>query len=148
MIKLGIAIFLISGLGIFPHTSYAQGIKVSGRVTDANDNAPLPGVNVVVKGMPTRGTSTDEEGRYALAVPSEQDTLVFTFIGYVKQEIPVQGRSTIDVALSTDVKKLNDVVVVGYGTQEKKQITGSVSSVKAKDFNSGSISNLSVIHPA
>jgi len=139
ILRMGIVFFLILGCGIF-QKSYAQ-TKVSGTVTDAKDNAPLPGVNVVVKGMPTRGTSTDANGKYTLTVPSEQDTLVFSFIGYVKQEIPVQGRSTIDVALSTDVRKLNDVVVVGYGTQEKKQITGSVSSVKAEDFNSGSISN-------
>lgn len=137
---LGVAVLLVLGLGISQKT-FAQSVKVSGTVTDANDNAPLPGVNVVVKGMPTRGTSTDESGSYTLTVPSAQDTLVFSFIGYVKQEIPVQGRSTIDVALSTDVRKLNDVVVVGYGTQEKKQITGSVSSVNSEDFNSGSISD-------
>ena len=114
---------------------------VSGTVTDASNNKSLPGVNVIVKGMPTRGTSTDKNGHYSLAVPSQQDTLIFSFVGYLKRTIPVNGRNTINISLSPNVKQLNDVVVIGYGTQKKEDKTGSITSVNASDFNEGSITS-------
>lgn len=114
---------------------------VSGTVTDAESGEILPGVNVIVKGMPTRGTSVDAEGSFNLTVPSVQDTLIFSFVGYVTQEIPLDGRTNIDVTLSPDVQQLEDVVVIGYGTQEKQQITGSVSSVQSEDFVAGNVNN-------
>lgn len=141
IIRLNIAAFLILGLGLI-NGSYAQSsIEVTGQVTDAADGQALPGVNVIVKSSPSTGTSTNTDGQYSLTVPSEQDTLVFSFVGYMTQEIPVNGRSTIDVELASDVQALDDVVVVGYGTQERKQVTGSISSVSSDDFNKGDVNN-------
>jgi len=115
--------------------------NVSGTVTDAETGEVLPGVNITVKGMPTRGTSADTDGQYSLRVPSAQDTLVFSYIGYVKQEVPVQGRSTINIEMSPDVQQLEDVVVIGYGTQQQDDNTGSVTSVSSSDFNEGAITS-------
>jgi TonB-linked SusC/RagA family outer membrane protein len=109
---------------------------VKGRVTSETGEG-LPGVNIVLKGT-TRGTSTDVEGRYQLTTPETgSQTLVFSLVGYVAQEIVVGTRSTIDVKLIPDDKTLNEVVVVGYGTQKKSDLTGSISSLKDKDFNPG-----------
>lgn len=136
----GLAAFLL--LGVAHNEAYAQRTEITGTVTDASDGAPLPGANILVPGT-TIGTTTDTDGQYSLEVPADADSLMFSFIGYIPQTLPIQGRTEIDVQLSPDVQLLEDVVVVGYGTQEKQQITGSVSSVKAEDFVKGSISNVS-----
>ncbi len=136
--KLLITSCLILGLAL---PGLAQQVTVSGTVTDAETDEVLPGVNVTVKGTPTQGTSTDGSGDYSLTVPSAQDTLVYSFVGYIKQEIPVDGRSTIDVSLSPDIQQLEDVVVIGYGTQNVDDNTGSVSAVSSEDFNEGAITN-------
>ena len=103
-----------------------QDIIVSGKVT-SEENEPIPGVNVLIKGT-SIGTVTDIEGDYAIDAP-EDGTLVFSFIGYTSEEIPVNSRSVIDVALAEDIQSLDEVVVVGYGTQRKSDLTGSVGSV-------------------
>lgn len=107
-------------------------VTVTGTVSEEN-GAPLPGVNVVVKGT-TNGTVTDSQGKFALTVPSQESVLVFSFIGFVIQEIPVGGQTVVNVTLVADTQTLSEVVVVGYGTQEKKDVTGSISSVKGSDF--------------
>ncbi len=114
-----------------PTLAHAQGFAVSGTVTDAESGLTLPGVNVVVKGTAT-GTATDGDGRYALSAPSGRDTLLFTFVGYVLQEVPIAGRSRIDVVMAPDVRLLEDVVVVGYGTQQRALVTGSIGSITAE----------------
>lgn len=139
IIHLTLAAFLFFGFGIMQPTYAQNEIDVSGQVIDVEDEQPLAGVNVTVKGMPTRGTSTNSSGEYQLTVPSPEDTLLFSFVGYVTQEVPVNGRSTVNVEMSADVQALEDVVVVGYGTQEQRQITGSVSSVSSEEFVSGNI---------
>ncbi len=106
---------------------------VEGTVTDGTDGTTLPGVNIIVKGT-TTGTSTNLDGNYSLNAPSAQDTLVFSFIGYQTQMIPIQGRSTIDVALQPASIQGEELVVVGYGTQKREDLTGSVSSVSAEDM--------------
>ena len=106
-------------------------ITVQGKVTSDEDDEPLPGVNVVFKGT-TTGTVTDIEGSYALSVPDEDGILVFSSIGFTTQEVPVNGRSVIDVALAEDVQSLDEVVVVGYGTQKKATLTGSISAIKGE----------------
>ncbi len=108
---------------------------VSGRVTDGQTGGGLPGVSVVVKGT-TTGTATDQDGAYSLAVPGDGATLVFSFIGYVTEEVAVGSRSVVDVSLVPDVKSLSEVVVVGYGTQRKRDITGSVASVSGQTLTS------------
>ncbi|NOU60379.1 SusC/RagA family TonB-linked outer membrane protein [Marinifilum caeruleilacunae] len=105
--------------------------KISGTVVD-EQNLPLIGVNIVVKGS-TIGTVTDFDGNFQLDVP-ENAMLIFSFIGYVDQEIVVGNESTFNVILKEDVQGLNEVVVVGYGTQKKSDLTGAVASVKAEDL--------------
>lgn len=114
---------------------------VSGTVTDAESNETLPGVNVVVKGT-TSGTSTGSEGQYELNAPSLQDTLVFSFIGYQTQEVPIDGRTTVDVALETQTVTGEEMVVVGYGTQQVKDVTGSISTVNSEDLNTVATSSV------
>ncbi len=112
---------------------------VTGRVTDASDDSGLPGVNILEKGT-TNGTVTDFDGNYTLSV-SEGSTLVFSYVGYLTQEIPLGGRSTVDVQMAADVTQLSEVVVVGYGTQDKKEITSAVASVGTEEFNNGNITS-------
>jgi TonB-linked SusC/RagA family outer membrane protein len=107
-------------------------INVSGRVTDIKKN-PLQGVSVVLKGT-GKGTATDANGRYLLADIPENGTLVYSFTGFTAQEIPVNGKAAIDIALTESVSSLNEVVVIGYGTARKKDLTGSIAQVKATQF--------------
>lgn len=109
-----------------------QEVTVTGIVMTAGEELGLPGVNVVVKGT-TSGTTSDAEGRYSIKVPANA-TLVFSFIGYITQEIPVSSQSVIDVALASDVQQLGEVVIVGYGTQQKVTLTGAVSNIKGEEF--------------
>lgn len=111
---------------------FAQGLQVKGVVTSADDGQPIPGVSVVVKGT-TNGIITDLNGNYALTVPGNS-TLVFSFVGMKSQEIEVNNRKQINVVLSSTTESIDEVVVVGYGTQKKSVVTGAISSVKAKDL--------------
>ena len=108
----------------------AQSQDVTGKITDAGDNSPLPGASIVVKGTSV-GTTSDANGEYSLAVEGENTILVFSFIGYASQEMQVSGRTTIDISLSSDIQSLEEIVVVGYGTQKKRDLTGAVSQVDA-----------------
>lgn len=103
---------------------------ISGTITDM-DNNPMPGVNVVIKGTAS-GTITDIEGNYRLTVEEEATTLVFSFVGFLTEEIAIGSQSVIDLELVPDIQSLSEVVVIGYGTQEKKDLTGSVSTVKGE----------------
>src|SRR5688572_26854456 len=117
----------------------SQSRTVDGKVASVDDVVGIPGDNVVEKGT-NNGTVTDVEGNYTLNV-SEGATLVFSFVGYTGQEIAVGNQSSIDVALMADVTSLDEVVVVGYGTQEKKELTSAVTSVKEADFNRGTVND-------
>lgn len=108
--------------------------QVSGTVTDASDESLLPGVNILVKGT-TMGTSSNAEGSYTLNVPSLQDTLIFSFIGYESQEVPIQGRNEINVSLQLSTIAGEELVVVGYGTQRAVNLTGSVASVSTEKMS-------------
>jgi TonB-dependent starch-binding outer membrane protein SusC len=119
--------------------AWSQSRTVTGKVTSAEDNTGLPGVNVVEKGT-NNGTVTDVDGNYSLNV-GDNATLVFSFVGFTSQEIVVGTQSSINVNLASDVTSLDEVVVVGYGTQEKKEITSAVASVKAEDFNKGIVND-------
>src|SRR5690606_10234860 len=103
-------------------------LTVSGKVS-SDTGEPLSGVNVLVKGT-SNGTVTDVDGDYSLTVADGTETLVFSFIGYVTQELPINGQSVINVTLAPDVQSLQEVVVVGYGEKKKATVTGSVTSVK------------------
>jgi len=106
---------------------------ISGTVRDVQGNV-LPGVSVAVKGS-AAGQISDNSGKYMLQVPSGNATLLFSYVGYVPQEVKVNSRNQIDVTLLTDSKSLSEVVVVGYGVQNKRDVTGAVSTIKASDLN-------------
>jgi TonB-linked SusC/RagA family outer membrane protein len=121
LLKLAALLFLVSSSAI------AQ--TVSGKVTTALDGSPLPGVSILVKGT-TTGTTTDADGRFTLTVPDLQTSvLTMSFIGFRVQDIPVNGRTSISVAMEEDVNTLNEIVVIGYGTQKRSDLTGAVGSV-------------------
>ena len=112
--------------------------ELRGRVTDATTNEGLPGVSVMLKGT-TRGTTTDATGAFRLSIPDRsadagEVTLVFSYVGFESQELPVGGQTTFDVALKTNTSTLSEVVVIGYGERERKDLTGAVSVVGADDL--------------
>ena len=113
---------------------------VTGRVVDEK-GAGVPGVNVLVKGTST-GTQTDADGRYSFTVPDDA-TLVFSFVGYTSQEVAVGGRSTVDVTLAPDSKALSEIVVVGYLTQDRQNVTSAVASVDTREVNKVPVPTLS-----
>ncbi|WP_028665272.1 SusC/RagA family TonB-linked outer membrane protein [Runella zeae] len=118
----------------------AKAQNVSGRITAAENGESLPGVSILVKGT-NQGTTTDNDGKYTLKLPNNNATLVVSFIGYLKQEIAVGGRSVVDLALEVDTKALEEVVVVGYGTQEKVNLTGAVGVADSKRLMNRPIAN-------
>lgn len=113
--------------------SVKQEYTVTGRITDSHGD-PIPGVNILLKGESTVGTISDVDGRYMLAVRKENAVLVFSFVGYVTQQISVGNQKSIDVVLKEDMELIDEVVVVGYGTQKKSDLTGSIASVKAESI--------------
>jgi TonB-linked SusC/RagA family outer membrane protein len=119
-------------LGLSFSSSYGQRI-ITGKVTAAEDGSGIPGVNILVQGT-TRGTMTDIEGKFTISLQDGDKILVFSFIGYKTQSIAVTTQSVIDVSLESESMKLNELVVVGYGTQRKSDLTGSVSSVKGSEL--------------
>lgn len=123
LVKIFSVLMLVSGV------AWAQDRTISGRVTSADDGSALPGVNVLLKGTQT-GSITDVDGVYKLSIPASGGTLVFSFVGYTTQEIAVGSRSVIDAQMASDIRQLSEVVVTGYGVQEKRTLTGSISSVK------------------
>lgn len=114
-------------------------IQISGTVTSADDGQPIPGVSVMQKGT-TTGTITDASGNYNLSVP-EGATLVFSFVGMQTQEVQVGSETSINVVLEVDAIGLDDVVVVGYGTTKKRDVLGSISSLKSEDISSSPVSS-------
>jgi TonB-linked SusC/RagA family outer membrane protein len=126
--RFGLAIYLIS----ISLQVWGQQASVRGNITLALDKSSIPGVSIVVKNT-NAGTTSDAEGGYELTASSDA-TLVFSGIGYVTQEVAINGRTTIDVSLESDIKQLDELVVVGYGTQKKRDLTGAISSISAKDI--------------
>ena len=112
---------------------------VTGQVLDASSSEPLPGVNVMEKGT-SNGTQTDIEGKFSLTVANDA-TLIFSFIGFLTQEIPADNETALTVQMQEDVAELEEVVVVGYGTQRKEEITSAVVQVDAEEFNQGNVNN-------
>ncbi len=120
--------------------SYAQTITVTGSITSAEDSMPLPGVNVIVKGT-TNGTNTDFDGNYTITA-QRGDVLEFSSIGFVTLNVTILNQTTINVALVTDVESLGEIVVIGYGTQRKVDLTGAISTVKAEEIEKTPNSNV------
>jgi TonB-linked SusC/RagA family outer membrane protein len=112
---------------------FAQNRVITGKVTDQKDGSPLPGVSVTVKGVSGTGTQTDINGSYKLSVPGTAKTIVFGFVGYKPSEVPIKG-DVVNAQIEPDPKQLTEVVVVGYGTQSRRSLTGSVSKIKGADI--------------
>ncbi len=113
--------------------SYGQEISITGKVTSAPDGSPLPGASVLIKGS-TTGVPTDVEGNYTINVPSTESILVFSMIGMTAQEIKVGTQTVLNVGLLEDTRALNEVVIVGYGSQRKLDVTGSVVQIKGSEI--------------
>ncbi|HUX55103.1 MAG TPA: TonB-dependent receptor plug domain-containing protein, partial [Williamwhitmania sp.] len=112
---------------------YAQSLSVKGTVTSASDGGPLPGVTIIIKEMPGKGTTTDADGNYSIMVEADQ-TLVFSFIGMETKTIPVNGQTKINVALANSSQKIDELVVIGYGVQKKSLLTSAIATVSSKDI--------------
>ncbi|WP_455667982.1 SusC/RagA family TonB-linked outer membrane protein [Phocaeicola sp.] len=132
-------LFLLLTLLSFSLTAFAQQ-KVTGKVKDSSGE-PIIGASVVVKDNNTMGTITDFDGNFVLDVPSKS-VLVISYIGYVTQEVSTIGKKSVDITLKEDTKTLDEVVVIGYGTQRKGDVTSSVASVKADNFVKGAVKDV------
>lgn len=119
----------------------AQTIVVSGKVTSSFDGLGLPGVSILLKGTYT-GTASDAEGNYSIELPSEGGTLVFSFIGYIAQEVQIKNSTKIDVVLQEDTQSLDELVVVGYGEQKKENLTAAISNITSREIQTTTHSSL------
>ncbi|AXP81660.1 Vitamin B12 transporter BtuB [Mariniflexile rhizosphaerae] len=124
----GILALLFSANGLL-----AQEIPIQGKITSSDDNMPLPGVTVIVKGT-TNGTTSDFDGNYSINVSSPNSILVFSSIGFISKEIKVDGQKSINVSLKTDITALDEVIVVGYDSKKVKDLTGAIETVKVDDI--------------
>lgn len=113
---------------------YAQNRTLTGKVTDSNDGTPLAGVSVTVKGS-TGGVQTDANGNFSISVPSNARTLVFSYVGFGVEEVSIRNNNTVNLALTSDDRRLQEVVVVGYGTQRRKAVTAAITKVDVTDIN-------------
>jgi len=131
-------------LSIDPMDNYSTPDQqtVKGKVTNATTGDPMAGVNIVVKGT-TTGSITDANGSYTIPVNDTNSTLVFSFIGFISQEFPLAGRTVLDVSLSEDVRGLEEVVVIGYGTVKKRDLTGSVAQISPTAFKAQPVQGIS-----
>ena len=131
--SIGLPLFLFVSL-----TTFAQERVITGKVTDTSGRG-IAGASVSVKGQPSRGTTTTVNGDFTLSVPSAATTLIVSSVGFGMQELDITGRNTASVSLQSTATNLNEIVVIGYGTARKRDLTGSVTAVTAKDFNKGAI---------
>lgn len=118
----------------------AQNRSISGTVLDAAFGDPVPGATVIVKGT-TRGTATDIDGKFTLPLQADDQVLVISFVGYLTQEVEIGNQTTLTVNLAEDIQSLEEAVVIGYGSQDKKEITSAVVGVKPEEFNRGNVTN-------
>ncbi|HCT30069.1 MAG TPA: SusC/RagA family protein [Bacteroidales bacterium] len=132
------SLIILFAFFMYCNFSFGQEFTVSGTVKD-DAGSPIPGVTILIKGS-TKGTTSDIDGKYSIKAETNS-VLVFSFVGYSTEEIPVNGRSVIDIVLKAASESLDEVVVIGYGTVKKTDLTGSITSVSSKDFNKGAISS-------
>lgn len=135
-------LFLITTLISFQGHGFQASQIVSGVVKDASTNETLPGVNILIKGT-SQGTVSDIDGQFSLTIPNSDAQLIFSFIGYLTQEVPLENRSEINIGLVANAADLDEVVVIGYGTAKKSDLTGSVSRIDAETFKNQPMSQIS-----
>ena len=133
-----LTMLLLAFVLCFGFSGFAQSLKISGTVS--GDGQPLPGVSILEKGT-ANGVVSDFDGNFEITAKSD-GVLIFSYIGYAVQEVPVNGKATIDVSLSQDVSQLEEVVLIGYGAQKKKELTGAVAQVKAESIEQISTSDV------
>src|SRR5687767_14283819 len=139
--KLLYTLVLAASWLLIPSLSFSQASKtVTGTIRDGGTSQPLEGATVAIKGT-TQTTSTNSQGSFTISVPGNNSVLVISHVGYTAQEILVGENSSIEISLQAAGGDLGQVVVVGYGTQRKKDVTGAVKSLKADDFNKGIVNN-------
>ena len=142
---MGYTKFKLSAIGffmfLFVFAASAQQISISGIVKDAKDGEPLIGAKIMEKGT-TNGTITDIDGNFSFSVASPASIIVVSYIGFQLQEHAVAGRNTFMIELEADAITLQEVVAIGYGSQTKKEITGSIASIKPGEFNQGTVNNV------
>lgn len=119
----------------------AQSRVITGKVTDQKDGSPLPGVSVTVKGASGTGTQTGVNGTFNLSVPANAKVLVFRFLGFKETELSINGKP-LNVQMESDAKQLTEVVVVGYGSQQRQAITGSIATVSSKEIQNTPVTTL------
>ena len=136
-----ISITLFIFLAFLGSNTFSQNIQVSGTVTDKEQGDVLLGVSVIIKGT-TKGTQTDFDGKYSITVNKPDDILVFTYLGYKTKEVNIGGKSSLNVSLSSDNEVLDEIVIVGYGSSRKSDLTGSVVTIGGDDLKKQSISNV------
>jgi TonB-linked SusC/RagA family outer membrane protein len=150
LLPVKIVVLLLFGSLVFPAYSLTtdtptiddqQQIKITGTVTDAATGEAMPGVNIMVRGS-TLGAITDANGNFTISTSDPNATLAFSFIGFVTQEVQLGGRTVVNIKLASQVTGLDEVVVVGYGTVKKRDLTGSVSSIQTKDLANAVVSNV------
>jgi TonB-linked SusC/RagA family outer membrane protein len=124
----------------FSFFAFAQQIEINGMVTSKGDGLPLPGVSVIIKGT-TKGVSTDFDGKYSITV-NKGDLLEYSYLGFKTAMVTIENQTTINIALEDDVESLNEVVVVGYGSQKKADLTGAISTVKSEEIEKTPNSNV------
>ncbi|HEX4956670.1 MAG TPA: TonB-dependent receptor [Lacibacter sp.] len=125
-------------LMVMVQAGFAQSRTVTGKVTDSKDGSPVPNASVTIKGT-DRGTTTDAAGNFRLSVDNNNAVLVITSVGFTRLEVPVGSQTELTIGLNATSSNLNEVVVVGYGTQRKRDLTGAVATVSSKDFVKGAI---------
>jgi TonB-dependent starch-binding outer membrane protein SusC len=140
-VRIRIALLALAVLFGTAFNTFSQQRSVTGRITDGSAGGPMPGVNIQVKGT-TVGSISDVNGGYSLVVPGQNATLVFSFIGYTTRELLAGDQNVINVALTPELTGLEEVVVIGYGTVQKKDLTGSVSQVQAKTLKDLSVTRV------
>ncbi len=138
--RIRIVIFIMGVLLSMSLSAAAQNRTITGNVTDASDGEPLIGATVMLPGNTTGGAVTDLDGNFKIIIPQSTKTLTVSYVGYVSQHVTITG-NTIAIKMHSDQKSLNEVVVIGYGTARRSDLTGSVSTVQSKDFNKGMVSS-------
>ncbi|MHC1704116.1 MAG: SusC/RagA family TonB-linked outer membrane protein [Tenuifilaceae bacterium] len=130
-----LSVFIVFLLLVGVNLAQAQTVRITGTVTSAQDGLSIPGVSVLVKGT-TVGITTDLDGKYTINVPTSATTLIFSFVGMKTQEVEITGRTTIDVVLESESLQVEELVVVGYGVQRKREVTGAIATVKGESMAS------------
>ena len=119
---------------LFSVLAFSQNLEIKGIVLDSSTNTPLPGVSVIVKNT-SIGVSTDFDGNFLISNRKIGDVLVFSFMGFANQEVTITGKESLKIQLQEDAQSLDEVVVVGYGTQKKSHLTGAISKVVNEDLD-------------